>query len=67
MMSLEETARFLTEHPDWAPAILQIGGVFKFHGFNGPQGGYFTPDEIEHLLVRKPPSWHGWKKRRARP
>jgi hypothetical protein len=49
-MSLEQIARFLDQHPDWSPSILMIDGKFRFHGFNGPQGGYFTEEEIAALI-----------------
>lgn len=66
-MGLEDIARFLADHPDWAPALMMgDDDVPTVYGFHGPQGGFFDLEDIRRLLARPRSSFGGWKKRRSK-
>ena len=54
-MTIDVMARFLEEHPDFAPLFcLAVTGQYFIEGFDSPGHKYFSVADIEQMLAAKP-------------
>jgi hypothetical protein len=54
-MTLDVMARFLDEHPDFAPLFqMNIKGGYFIEGFDSPDHKFFSIADIEQMLAAKP-------------
>ena len=48
-----DLAMFLTEHPDWSPALTPRGDTPEVFGLYGPSGTFYPVDDIIYVALAK--------------
>jgi len=53
-MTVQQTAEFLTQHPDWSPTLrMDADDMVQCVGFYGPHGGFFTMEAVALAMTAK--------------